>query len=137
MYNFKNLLVTIKEDGITHISINRPKVLNALDTLTLQELKSCIDQLRTDARVKAVILQGAGEKAFVAGSDLTAMSQMTAHEAMAFSRFGHEVFNAIENLPPWLWSVQSMAIAWVAAWVWPWPVISATLPLRPNSDSQK
>ena len=45
MYNFKNLLVTIKEDGITHISINRPKVLNALDTLTLQELKSCIDRV--------------------------------------------------------------------------------------------
>ena len=99
MEKFKNLLVTIKEEGVAIVSINRPKVLNALDILTLQELKSCIDGLRNDERVKAVILQGAGEKAFVAGSDLTAMSQMTAHEAMTFSRFGHEVFNAIENLP--------------------------------------
>lgn len=99
MNQYKNLLVTVKDDGVTLISINRPSVLNALDLLTLQELKHCIDSIRQDFRVKAVILQGAGDKAFVAGSDLTAMSQMTAHEAMAFSRYGHEVFNAIENLP--------------------------------------
>lgn len=99
MVNFRNLLLTVQDDGVAVITINRPDILNALDLQTLRELKECIEEIRRDSRVKAVILQGAGDKAFVAGSDLMAMSRMTAHEAMAFSRFGHEVFNAIENLP--------------------------------------
>ena len=74
MVNFRNLLLTVQDDGVAVITINRPDILNALDLQTLRELKECIEEIRRDSRVKAVILQGAGDKAFVAGSDLMAMS---------------------------------------------------------------
>ncbi len=98
-YEYKNLLVTIAEDGVTTVTINRPKFLNALDSLTLEEMKNCFEQLAVDPVVKAVIIRGAGEKAFVAGADLKAMSTMTAIEGRDFSNLGHEVFDAIEKLP--------------------------------------
>ena len=98
-YEYKNLLVEIQDDGVTTVSVNRPKFLNALDTPTLEEMKDCFGKLATDPAVKAVIIRGAGEKAFVAGADLKAMSTMTAVEGRDFSNLGHEVFDAIEKLP--------------------------------------
>lgn len=99
MYEYKDLLVEIAEDGVTTVSVNRPKFLNALDTPTLLEMKDCFGKLATDPAVKAVIIRGAGDKAFVAGADLKAMSTMTAVEGRTFSNLGHEVFDAIEKLP--------------------------------------
>ncbi len=99
MYEYKNLLVDVADDGVVIVSVNRPKVLNALNMETLDEMKDCFTRLRRDPQMKALILRGAGEKAFVAGSDLIAMSKMSAMEARKFSQTGHEVLNAIEALP--------------------------------------
>ena len=69
MYNYENLLVSI-EAKIATVTINRPKVLNALNKETLLELKSAFTALATDSSVKVIILTGAGEKSFVAGADI-------------------------------------------------------------------
>jgi len=99
MYEYKNLLVNTAEDGITTVTINRPKALNALDTLTLEEMKDCFNRLASDVATKSVLITGAGPKSFVAGADLGAMSKMTVTEARCFSVLGHAVFNAIERIP--------------------------------------
>ena len=99
MFEYKNLLVTTSDDGITAVTINRPKALNALDSQTLDEMKDCFTRLKADAATRAVIITGAGSKAFVAGADLAEMSKLSAAEGMAFSTLGHEVFDMIESLP--------------------------------------
>ena len=98
MSDYKNVLVATK-DGITTVTINRPQALNALDSTVLAELDAVFAKLAVDKATKAVIVTGAGEKAFVAGADLAAMSKMNSLEAREFSVLGHKVFNAIENLP--------------------------------------
>ncbi len=98
MSDYKNVLVATK-DGITTVTINRPQALNALDSTVLAELDDVFAKLAVDKATKAVIVTGAGEKAFVAGADLAAMSKMNSLEAREFSVLGHKVFNAIENLP--------------------------------------
>ena len=99
MYDYKNLLVHTAKDGITTVTINRPKYLNALDTLTLEEMKDCFNRLSNDSDTKSVLITGAGDKAFVAGADLGAMSKMTVTEGRCFSVLGHAVYNAIERIP--------------------------------------
>ena len=98
MSDYKNVLVATK-DGITTVTINRPQALNALDSTVLAELDDVFAKLAVDKATKAVIVTGAGEKAFVAGADLAAMSKMNSLEAREFSVLGYKVFNAIENLP--------------------------------------
>ena len=98
MSEYKNVLVATK-DGITTVTINRPKAMNALDKETLLELDGLMTTLAGDKATKAVIITGAGDKAFVAGADLGAMSTMTALEGRDFGNLGHKVFDAIENLP--------------------------------------
>jgi enoyl-CoA hydratase len=82
--------------GVVTWTINRPKVLNALDGATLAELEQAIDGAG-DARV--AILTGAGDRAFVAGADIAAMSTLTPAEATAFARLGQRVFRKLEELP--------------------------------------
>src|SRR5258708_8178522 len=89
----------VVEKGIATITINRPKALNALDEPTLLALSAAVDRLADDADLRAVILTGAGEKAFVAGGDIRAMAQMSPAEAQRFSALGHRIFQAIEALP--------------------------------------
>lgn len=98
MQDYQNVLVATK-DGITTVTINRPSAMNALNSATLQELDAVFAELLTDAATKAVIVTGAGDKAFVAGADLGEMSKMTALEGRAFGDLGHKVFDAIENFP--------------------------------------
>ncbi len=93
---FKNLLMT-SDNGIVTVTLNRPKALNALNRATLGELQQLFADLERDTEVKAIIVTGAGEKAFVAGADIAEMEQMTALEARDFARFGQQVFAAIEN----------------------------------------
>lgn len=95
---FQNLLLD-KTGAIATITINRPKVLNALDSLTLQELQAAAEELAADASILAVIITGAGEKAFVAGADISALATMKGQEALHFADFGHRVFNLIEAMP--------------------------------------
>lgn len=80
------------------MTVNRPKVLNALNGSTWQELGAAFEDARNDAAIRGVILTGAGDKAFVAGADITELAHLTAVEAEASSRVGQSVLDAIENL---------------------------------------
>jgi enoyl-CoA hydratase/carnithine racemase len=87
-----------KRDGIAYVTINRPKVLNALNTPTWKDMRTAFDDARDDASVRGVILTGAGNKAFVAGADIGELAHVAAFEAEQSSRFGQEVLDVIENL---------------------------------------
>jgi len=95
---FKNLL-TKKGDGIGWITINRPDKLNAINVETIDELKTAFRDFEHDAEVKAVILTGAGEKAFVAGADISEFVRLDAELGTHFSRQGQALTRAIENYP--------------------------------------
>jgi enoyl-CoA hydratase len=71
---YDNLLLEIK-DGIARITFNRPNVLNALNRKTMEELGEILNLVRADSAVRVVILTGAGEKAFIAGADITELAQ--------------------------------------------------------------
>ena len=94
---FENLLYD-KRDGIAYVTINRPKVLNALNTPTWKDMRTAFEDARDDASVRGVILTGAGNKAFVAGADIGELAHVAAFEAEQSSRFGQEVLDVIENL---------------------------------------
>jgi enoyl-CoA hydratase/carnithine racemase len=87
-----------KKNGIAYVTLNRPKVLNALNTPTWADLKSAFGDAKADASVHGVILTGAGDKAFIAGADISELAHVDAYEAEEASRFGQEVLNLIENL---------------------------------------
>ncbi len=96
--NFENLLVEIA-DGTAVVTINRPKALNALNEQTLRELECAFVGFADNDAVQAIILIGSGEKAFVAGADISAMQPLNALQARAFAKLGHEVMRRIEACP--------------------------------------
>ena len=87
-----------KSNGIARVIINRPKVLNALNTPTWADLRTVFENARDDDRVRGIILTGAGDKAFIAGADISELAQAGAFEAEESSRFGQAVLDLIENL---------------------------------------
>lgn len=87
-----------KRGAIAYVTVNRPKVLNALNRSTWTLLRNAFEDARDDATVRGVILTGAGDKAFVAGADIGELAQVTAVEAVASSRFGQAILDLIENL---------------------------------------
>jgi enoyl-CoA hydratase/carnithine racemase len=87
-----------KKDAIAYVTVNRPKVLNALNTPTWKDLRIAFEDARDDATVLGVILTGAGDKAFIAGADISELAHATALDAERSSRFGQEVLDLIENL---------------------------------------
>ena len=87
-----------KKDGIAYVTLNRPKVLNALNQRTWQDLRAAFDDARDDATVRGVILTGAGDKAFIAGADISEIAHITAVDAEQSSRYGQDVLTLIENL---------------------------------------
>src|SRR3954471_14622954 len=87
-----------KRGAIAYITVNRPKVLNALDQRTWQNLRAAFADARDDADVRGVILTGAGDKAFIAGADIGELAQSNAIEAEGSSTYGQEVLNLVENL---------------------------------------
>jgi enoyl-CoA hydratase len=87
-----------KRDGIAYVTINRPKVLNALNTPTWKDMRAAFEDAREDATVRGVIVTGAGNKAFIAGADIGELAHVAAFEAEQSSRFGQEVLEVIENL---------------------------------------
>jgi enoyl-CoA hydratase/carnithine racemase len=95
--NFANVLYE-KRHNIAYVTVNRPKVLNALNTPTWKDLRTAFEDARGDATIRGVILTGAGNKAFVAGADISELAQATAVDAEQSSRFGQEVLDLIENL---------------------------------------
>jgi enoyl-CoA hydratase len=94
---FENIL--IERDGATAIiTINRPKVLNALNTQTLDELRRAILEIKQDEDVRVVILTGAGERSWVAGADINELAVQTAAGGREHALAGQHVFDLIENL---------------------------------------
>src|SRR5256712_13347556 len=94
---YENLLYE-KKDKIGYITFNRPKVLNALNRKTMEELGHLLSQAREDAEVRVLILTGAGEKAFVAGADINELAQRNAVDGKEFSIFGQGVLHRLETL---------------------------------------
>jgi enoyl-CoA hydratase/carnithine racemase len=94
---FENVLYE-KKNSIAYVTLNRPKVLNALNGKTWQELRAAFEDARDDANVRGVILTGAGDKAFIAGADITELATVTAVQAEESSSHGQEVLDLVENL---------------------------------------
>jgi enoyl-CoA hydratase/carnithine racemase len=86
-----------KKDAIAYVTVNRPKVLNALNTPTWKDLRTAFEDARDDVKVRGVILTGAGNKAFIAGADISELAKVTAFEAEQSSRFGQPVIAAING----------------------------------------
>src|SRR5437870_1521740 len=93
----ENLLYE-KKGAIAYVTLNRPKVLNALNQRTWEDLRAAFEDARDDAEVRGVILTGAGDKAFIAGADISEIAHITAVEAEKSSSYGQAVLNLIENL---------------------------------------
>ena len=88
----------VKKGAIAYVTVNRPKVLNALNTPTWSDLRTAFEDARDDAAVLGVILTGVGDKAFIAGADISELAQAAAFDAQQSSRFGQQVLDLIENL---------------------------------------
>jgi enoyl-CoA hydratase len=95
--SFDNLLLE-RDGAIAIITINRPKVLNALNSATLDELQRLLRDLQRDDAVRVVILTGAGEKSFVAGADINELAGLTPVGGRDHALAGQQVFDLIENL---------------------------------------
>ncbi len=87
-----------KRGVIASVTVNRPKVLNALNTPTWADLRTAFEDARDDEAVRGVVLTGAGDKAFIAGADIGELAHASAVEAEQASRFGQEVLELVENL---------------------------------------
>ena len=96
--NFNNILVE-KENGLAKITINRPKKLNALNKETIEDLSGVFVALEEDAMVKVLVITGSGEKAFVAGADISEFANFSVDEGGFLAKKGQEMlFDFIENL---------------------------------------
>jgi enoyl-CoA hydratase len=93
---FDNLHVA-RDGAVSVITINRPQVLNALNIPTLDELRRAILDITADRAVRAVIVTGAGDKAFVAGADINELARQQPNESKDYARFGQHVFDLIER----------------------------------------
>lgn len=96
--NFNNILVHIT-NGLATVTINRPKKLNALNSATIEELSTAFETLEDDVNVKTIIITGSGEKAFVAGADISEFANFSIEEGGRLAKLGQEsLFDLIENL---------------------------------------
>ncbi len=96
--SYNNILLSV-EEGIATITFNRPKALNAMNSETMAELLDAAQVCKNDENVRALILTGAGEKAFVAGADISQMRNLRAPEAVSFMEMGSETMRFLETLP--------------------------------------
>jgi enoyl-CoA hydratase len=93
-------LIDVSRDGaVAVVTIDRQDALNALNVETLTELRDRLRELADDSSVRAVVLTGAGEKAFVAGADIKYMSALEPHDAKAWGALGHEATSLLESMP--------------------------------------
>ena len=96
--NYSNLIIT-SENHIATITINRPTKLNALNKVTIQELHDALELLENDRTVRAIIITGSGEKAFVAGADIAEFANFSVSEGAQLAAQGQELlFDFVENL---------------------------------------
>jgi enoyl-CoA hydratase/carnithine racemase len=94
---FENILLE-KKNATAYVTVNRPKVLNALNSATMEELRAAFHDIKNDASVRVVILTGAGEKAFIAGADIGELAKQDPVAAKEYTHRGQNVLNLIENL---------------------------------------
>lgn len=94
---YNNILFEIK-NKIAFVTINRPDKLNALNNATLDEIKDCFTAIKSNDAVNVIIITGAGEKAFIAGADISELNKLSLVDGKIFSEKGQEVFNLIEKL---------------------------------------
>jgi enoyl-CoA hydratase len=94
---FSNILFE-KKNSIAYVTVNRPKVLNALNMVTMEELRTAFHDIKNDAGMRVVILTGAGEKAFIAGADIGELAKHDAVSGKEYTHRGQSVLNLIENL---------------------------------------
>ncbi len=107
---FRNLL-SVDRGAIRTLAVNRPEKLNALNRETINELRVAFGQARNDESVRVVVLAGAGEKAFVAGADISELNSLSPIEAQAFSRMGQTLMREIETLgKPVIARIQGFAL---------------------------
>ena len=96
---YETILLDQPEPGIWLLTINRPKALNALSPQVLYEVATAVAHVNADANARVLLVTGAGDKAFVAGADIAAMSSMTAIEGREFARKGHATLRSLELSP--------------------------------------
>jgi len=95
---YENIL--FERDGAVGIlKVNRPKSLNALNPATVREIAACVEEIRQDSSIRCLIVTGEGDRAFVAGADISAMVSMSAIEGKAFSALGLNTARQLEELP--------------------------------------
>jgi len=95
--NFENILLE-KKKSIAYVTVNRPKVLNALNMATMEELRAAFHDIKNDKDIRVVILTGAGEKAFVAGADISELAKHDSVSGKEYTHRGQSVLALIENL---------------------------------------
>jgi len=94
---YENILLE-KKNAIAYVTVNRPKVLNALNMATMDELRTAFADIRSDTLIRVAILTGAGEKAFVAGADIGELAKQDAVSGKEYAHRGQAVLDGIENL---------------------------------------
>src|SRR6201990_2254983 len=95
--NFENILLE-KKNAIAYVTVNRPKLLNALNMATMEELRAAFHDIKNDAAIRVVIVTGSGEKAFIAGADIGELAKQDAVTGKEYTHRGQNVLNLIENL---------------------------------------
>jgi enoyl-CoA hydratase/carnithine racemase len=95
--NYENIVFE-KKDRIAYVTVNRPKVLNALNMATMEELRTVFTEIKNDGAIRVAILTGSGEKAFVAGADIAELAQHDAVSGKEYTHRGQSVLDLIENL---------------------------------------
>ena len=95
--NFENILLE-KKNAIAYVTVNRPKVLNALNMATMEDLRGAFHDIKNDKNIRVVIFTGAGEKAFIAGADISELAKHDAVSGKEYTHRGQNVLNLIENL---------------------------------------
>jgi enoyl-CoA hydratase/carnithine racemase len=95
--SYENILLE-KKNSIAYVTVNRPKVLNALNMATMEELRAAFHDIKSDKAIRVVIFTGAGEKAFIAGADIAELAKQDAVTGKEYTHRGQSVLNLIENL---------------------------------------
>ena len=97
--SFSHILFAVDESGVARITINRPEKRNALSRAVLDDVAAALDRIVNDGAIRAAILTGAGEKAFIAGADIAEIEAASPVEAAALSLRGQELFRRMERSP--------------------------------------
>ncbi len=97
--SYQNILLEQPETGIYLLTVNRPNALNALNSATLKEIGAAADRVARDSQALVLLVTGAGDRAFVAGADISEMQDFTPAEAEAFSARGSRAFAKLEAVP--------------------------------------